>query len=69
VVNVCEEREEIEMATQTIGLDYTLNEIEANKIAMTPRRKIKESGIFDDSKLSEIERIKRATHILKSRRK
>lgn len=49
------------------NITYTLNESEAKMIAETPRRKVVETGIFNDLDLSKSDRIKRATEILKNR--
>jgi len=46
---------------------YTLKEAEVKMIAETPRRKVVETGIFNDLDLSKSDRIKRATKILKNR--
>jgi len=67
-VNSLRNKEEDDMATFTLDATYTLNESEAKMIAETPRRKVVETGIFNDLDLSKSDRIKRAASILDSRR-
>ncbi|MGN8845218.1 hypothetical protein ACTNDN_20660 [Niallia sp. HCP3S3_B10] len=56
------------MATFTLDATYTLNESEAKMLAETPRRKVVDTGIFNDLNLTKSDRIKRAANILDSRR-
>jgi hypothetical protein len=61
-------REEKDMATETLKRNYTLNEHEAQKILSTPRTIIKQSNVFNDIHLSKKERVAYAKNILKSRK-
>ncbi|WP_132005302.1 hypothetical protein [Mesobacillus foraminis] len=63
------EKENRDMATATIYDTFTLNEDAIRKIISSPRTKIKESGVFNDLKVSETERLANAQRILNSRRK
>lgn len=54
---------------RALDTNYTLNESEAKKILMTPKRFIKESSTFNDIKLPREERLKYASGILRIRNK
>ena len=62
-------KEDVEMATETIFKPFVLDEDAIRKIISSPRTKIKESGIYNDLKVSESERLENAKRILNSRRK
>jgi hypothetical protein len=62
------EKEENEMATETIFNRYTLNESESKKIISAPRTTISDSNVFNDVKLNKTDRISNAARILDSRK-
>lgn len=62
------EEEDMDMATKAIETNFTLNQSETMKIISTPKRVIKESDVFNDIKLSQVNKIKHAASILKSRK-
>jgi hypothetical protein len=68
VIKLCDNEEEKKLATHALDTTYTLNEREAKKILETPRKRISESNIFNDLKLSRTERIQHAANILNSRK-
>jgi hypothetical protein len=61
-------REDFEMATETIYERFTLNEEDSRKIISSPRTKIKESNVLNDIKLTREERLANAARILNSRK-
>ena len=61
-------REDFEMATETIYERFTLNEEDSRKIISSPRIKIKESNVLNDIKLTREERLANAARILNSRK-
>ncbi|WLR41556.1 hypothetical protein LC087_11735 [Bacillus carboniphilus] len=62
------DKEDIQMATETIFQRHTLDEEDVNKIISSPRTIIKETNVFNDVKLTQSERIANAERILKSRK-
>jgi len=64
---VCD-KEDVEMATETIFQRFTLDEEASKKIISSPRTKIKHSNVFNDIKLNKSERIANAAKILNSRK-
>lgn len=62
------EKEDIEMATETIFERFVLDEKATEKIISSPRTKIKQTNVFNDIKLNKSERIANAARILSSRK-
>lgn len=60
--------DEKDMATETILKPFYLDEEMAKKIISAPRTVIKESGVYNDLKVSKSERLANAKRILNSRK-
>lgn len=62
------DKEDVEMATETIFQRFTLDEEASKKIISSPRTKIRHTNVFNDIKLNKSERIANAARILNSRK-
>lgn len=62
------DKEDVEMATETIFQRFTLDEEAAKKIISSPHTKIRHTNVFNDIKLNKSERIAHAAKILNSRK-
>ncbi|WP_071392746.1 hypothetical protein [Bacillus tuaregi] len=63
---MCNKGEDKEMATSTLFDTFVLNQEAAEMIASTPRKKLTEVNVFDDTKLSDKERVAHAASILEA---
>ncbi|KPL60457.1 hypothetical protein [Rossellomorea vietnamensis] len=53
------------MTTETVSHQYKLDEDDSRKIISSPRTVIKNTGVFNDLKLSKTDRMQNAERILK----
>lgn len=62
------DKEDVEMASETIFQPFTLDEEATKKIISAPRTKIRQTNVFNDIKLNKSDRIANAARILNSRK-